>query len=109
MRAPNDLLHGTLDALVLKTLSWGPMHGYGISRWIENQTGGILGIQDAALYKCLHRLQRAGAIAADWGVSDNGRKARFYRLTAKGRAQLRAETTTWRAFAGAIFHVLDLA
>jgi transcriptional regulator len=109
MGSPNDLLHGTLDVLVLKTLSWGAMHGYGIARWIETHTGGVLGIEDAALYKCLHRLMRAGAIDAEWGISETNRKARFYRLTPQGRAQLRAESRTWREFAGAIFQVLDLA
>ncbi|HEX7122747.1 MAG TPA: PadR family transcriptional regulator [Gemmatimonadaceae bacterium] len=108
-RSPNDLLHGTLDVLVLKTLSWGPMHGYGITRWIETQTRGVLTIEDAALYKALHRLQRDGAITSEWGVSENNRKARYYRLTARGRQRLRAELETWRAYAGAVGQVLDPA
>jgi PadR family transcriptional regulator PadR len=105
-RLPNDLLHGTLDVLVLKTLSWGPTHGYGICRLIEQRTQGVLQVEDAALYKALHRLQRAGAIESEWGVSDNNRRARFYRLTSLGRRELRAEMATWRRYAAAIVAVL---
>ena len=108
-RDPIDMLHGTLDVLVLKTLSWGPMHGYGISRWIEERTRGVLEIEDAALYKSLHRLERGGSIEAEWGVSENNRKAKFYRLTTRGRQQLRAESNTWRQYAEAIFSVLETA
>ena len=108
-RDPIDLLHGTLDVLVLKTLSWGAMHGYGISRLIEERTRGVLEIEDAALYKSLHRLERAGAIEAEWGVSDNNRKAKFYTLTPRGRQELRAEASTWRQYAAAIFSVLESA
>ena len=103
------MLHGTLDVLVLKTLSWEPMHGYGISRWIEERTRGVLEIEDAALYKSLHRLERGGSIEAEWGVSENNRKAKFYRLTSRGRQQLRAESNTWRQYAEAIFSVLETA
>jgi transcriptional regulator len=106
-RDPIDLLHGTLDVLVLKTLSWGPMHGYGISRWIEDRTRGVLEIEDAALYKSLHRLERAGSVDAEWGVSENNRKAKYYRLTPRGRQDLRAESNTWRQYAAAIFSVLE--
>ena len=106
-RDPIDMLHGTLDVLVLKTLSWGPMHGYGISRWIEERTRGVLEIEDAALYKSLHRLERGGSIEAEWGLSENNRKAKFYRLTNRGRQQLRAESNTWRQYAEAIFNVLE--
>ena len=108
-RDPIDMLHGTLDVLVLKTLSWGPMHGYGISRWIEERTRGVLEIEDAALYKSLHRLERGGSIEAEWGVSENNRKAKFYRLTVRGRQQLRAESNIWRQYAAAIFSVLETA
>lgn len=108
-RAPNDLLHGTLDMLVLRTLTWGPMHGYGISRWIESRAAGVLTIEDAALYKALHRLQRDGAITSDWGISENNRRARYYRLTVHGRQRLRAETATWHAYAGAVGRVLEPA
>jgi len=106
-REASDLLHGTLDVLVLKTLSWGPMHGYGIVEWIEQRGSGDLVIVDAALYKALHRLQDAGAIESEWGVSENNRKAKYYSLTARGRAQLRAETATWRRYANAVGRILE--
>lgn len=105
-RTPRDLLHGTLDVLVLRTLADGPMHGYGITRAIEVKSGDVLPIEDAALYKALRRLEAIGAIDSQWGVSHNNRRARFYRLTAKGRRELRAESDTWRRFAAAIQGVL---
>ncbi len=108
-RSPVDLLHGTLDVLVLKTLSWGPMHGYGISKWIEQQTRGVLEIEDAALYKALHRLERGASITSDWGVSENNRRAKYYVLTPRGRAELQAEMATWRQYAAAVAGVLELA
>ena len=108
-RQPIDLLHGTLDVLLLKALSWGPMHGYGIAQLIEERTRGVLEIEDAALYKALHRLERSGAIEAAWGVSENNRRAKFYRLTTRGRQELRAESNTWREYAAAIFRVLETA
>ena len=85
-RAPTDLLYGTLDVLVLKTLTWGPRHGYAISAWIGGRTGGTLAIDDAALYKALHRLEQEGGIAAEWGLSENNRRAKYYSITARGRA-----------------------
>ena len=106
-REASDLLHGTLDVLVLKTLSWGPMHGYGIVEWIEQRGSGDLVIVDAALYKALHRLEDAAAIESEWGVSENNRKAKYYSLTARGRAQLRAETATWRRYANAVGRILE--
>jgi len=106
-REASDLLHGTLDVLVLKTLSWGPMHGYWIVEWIEQRGSGDLVIVDAALYKALHRLEEAGAIESEWGVSENNRKAKYYSLTARGRAQLRAETATWRRYANAVGRILE--
>ena len=108
-RETNDLLHGTLDLLVLKTLSWGPMHGYGITKWIEQATSGELEILDSALYKALHRLEDAGAIATEWGVSDNNRRAKYYSLTARGRQQLRAETATWKRYVTAVSGVIETA
>lgn len=108
-RNPSDLLHGTLDVLVLKTLSWGPMHGYAVARWIEQRTHGVFAIEDAALYKALHRLEKAGTIAAEWGVSDSRRRARFYRLTDAGRQRLRSESAVWRRYASAVFAVLESA
>ncbi|HEX8725956.1 MAG TPA: PadR family transcriptional regulator [Gemmatimonadaceae bacterium] len=106
-RDANDLLHGTLDVLVLKTLSWGPMHGYGISTWIERHSGHELDIVDAALYKALHRLEASRAITATWGISENNRRARYYSLTAKGRKQLQAELATWRRYVSAVSGVLE--
>jgi transcriptional regulator len=106
-RDASDLLHGTLDVLVLKTLTWGPMHGYAIAEWIERHGGGELVIVDAALYKALHRLADDDAIAAEWGVSENNRKAKYYSLTPRGRAQLRAETATWRRYASAVGRILE--
>lgn len=107
LRSPSDLIHGTLDVLVLRTLSWQPMHGYAIMRWIEQRTDGVLGFEDAALYKALHRLQRAGAVESEWGLSDNNRRARYYRITPLGRRELAAESTNWRRYAQAVVAVLD--
>jgi PadR family transcriptional regulator, regulatory protein PadR len=106
-RDANDLLHGTLDVLVLKTLSWAPMHGYAIAQWIEERTRGELEIVDAALYKALHRLEQGGSVAAEWGLSENNRRAKYYSLTARGRQTLKAEAATWRRYAGAVFRVLE--
>jgi transcriptional regulator len=104
-----DLLQGTLDVLVLRTLAWGSMHGYAVSRWIHQRTDGVLEIEDAPLYKALHRLERAGYVAAEWGLSENNRRARYYSLTAAGRRQLKAEETAWRQYAAAVFKVLEPA
>ena len=106
---PMDLLQGTVDVLVLRTLAWGPMHGYAVSRWIHQRTEGVLEIEDAPLYKALHRLERAGHVAAEWGVSENNRRARYYTLTPAGRRQLRAEESAWRQYAAAVFKVLEPA
>jgi PadR family transcriptional regulator PadR len=106
MRDSNDLMHGTLDVLVLKTLSWAPMHGYAIVKWLEDRTRGELTIVDAALYKALHRLAHAGAITSEWGVSENNRRARYYSLTPKGRQMLKADAATWRRYASAVGRVL---
>jgi PadR family transcriptional regulator, regulatory protein PadR len=104
---PLDLLQGTLDVLVLRTLTWGSMHGYAVSRSIRQRTEGVIDIEDAPLYKALHRLEHAGFIAAEWGLSENNRKARYYELTAAGRRHLRAEETVWRQYAAAVFKVLE--
>jgi PadR family transcriptional regulator len=101
-----DLLQGTLDVLVLRALADGPRHGYAVSRWVRERTGGTLLIEDAPLYKALRRLERAGAVTAEWGVSENNRRARFYRLTASGRRRLGAETSAWHRYASAVFEVL---
>ena len=105
----SELLHGTVDVLVLKTLSRGPVHGYGISRWIEEQTKNELEIVDAALYKALHRLESTGAITSAWGVSDNNRRAKYYSLTPRGRKLLRTETATWKRYAAAVAGILETA
>jgi PadR family transcriptional regulator len=86
-------LKGTLDVLVLKTLSWGPMHGFEITKWLEGRSSGRLDITDAALLQALHRLEERGLLSAEWGMTENDRRARYYRLTTAGREQLRAEST----------------
>lgn len=101
------LLPGTLDLLVLKAAAWRPEHGYGIARRIEERSGGALRVEEGALYQALHRLEHRGALAAEWGTSDSGRRAKFYRLTADGREHLRREATAWRRYATAIATVLD--
>ena len=93
-----DLVRGTLDLLLLKTLSWGPMHGLAIVRWIEETTGDGLQIEEGALYPALHRIEQKGWVAADWGYTDQGRKAKFYRLTPGGRRQLAAEQSRWSRY-----------
>ena len=103
----SGLLQGTLELLVLKTLTWGPMHGYGIASWIESATDDVLSVEEGSLYPALYRMTRKGWIAAEWGVSENNRRAKFYALTRRGREQLRAEDATWRRFASAVFSALD--
>ena len=106
-RDTSDLLHGTLDLLVLKALAVQPLHGFGLTRWIEQRTRDKIEIVDSALYKALHRLEDSGAIDAEWGLSENNRKAKYYSLTSKGRQLLRAETDTWKRYVAAISHVLE--
>jgi PadR family transcriptional regulator, regulatory protein PadR len=102
----SDLMYGTLNVLVLKTLTWKPMHGYAISTWLRERSSGTLSVDDAALYKSLHRLEEQGAIESEWGMSDNNRRAKYYRLTPAGRRQLRAERAAFRDFALAVSRVL---
>jgi len=104
---PLDLLQGTVDILVLQTLARGPMHGYAVAGWVRERTGGILELQDAPLYKALHRLEKQGYVEAEWGLSENNRRARYYQLTPLGRQQLRTEAATWRVYAEAVFKVLE--
>ena len=104
-----DLLQGTLDVLVLKTLAWGPRHGYAIARWIRQTTDDVLRIEEGALYPALHRMERKGWIEAEWGLSENNRRAKFYQLTARGRQQLSAESATWATYAAAVAKVLQTA
>lgn len=104
---PLPLLQGTLDLLVLRTLVPGAMHGYGIATAVRERTGGELNIEDAALYQALHRLDRQGLIEAEWGPSENNRRARFYTLTAKGRRRLNEGVATWRRYSRAVEAVLE--
>jgi PadR family transcriptional regulator, regulatory protein PadR len=104
-----EALRGTLDLLVLKTLSWGPMHGYGIATWLESRSEGALGVDDSALYQSLHRLEGRGLLSAEWGVSENNRRARYYRLTKRGEADLRAEARTWARYAETVSGILALS
>ena len=102
-----ELLHGTLDALVLKTLGGGRRHGYAVARAIEEATDGVVDIEEGSLYPALYRMEKKGWIEAEWGVSELGRRAKFYRLTPRGRRQLTAQTAEWTRFAAAITRVLS--
>ncbi|HKG94607.1 MAG TPA: PadR family transcriptional regulator [Gemmatimonadaceae bacterium] len=102
-----DLLQGTLDLLILKTLSWGPAHGYAVARWIEQLTGEELQVGEGSLYPALHRLEERGWIESEWRLSEHNRRAKFYRLTAAGRQQLRAEAASWGRFVSAVGKVLQ--
>src|SRR5687767_10211399 len=103
------LLQGTLDLLVLRTLAWGPRHGYAVARWIRETSDDVILVEDRALYLALHRLEESGLIESEWGLSENNRRARYYQLTAAGRKQFRAEATEWRQYAEAVFKVLETA
>jgi transcriptional regulator len=102
-----ELLHGTLEVMILKALSWGRMHGYGIGRWIEQRGGDLLRIEEGSLYPALYRLERKGWIDAEWGLSEKNRRAKYYRLTARGRAALRSHLSLWSEFSSAVANVLD--
>jgi PadR family transcriptional regulator PadR len=104
-----ELRQGSLDLLVLKALSWGTMHGYSILGWLRRTTDGELKIEDAALYPALHRMEARGLIQAEWGVSENNRRAKFYQLTAEGERVLRAETESWRRYVTVVAKVLNAA
>ena len=108
MHTPSvEILKGTLDVLILKTLSWGPAHGYAVSRWIRHVTQGALQVDEGALYPALHRLEAKGCVESEWGVSENNRRAKYYRLTAGGRQRLRADASSWAVFVVAMSSVLD--
>jgi transcriptional regulator len=96
-----DLVRGTLDLFVLKTLTWGPRHGLAILRWIESVTASELQVEEGALYPALHRMEQKGWLAAEWGLSENNRRAKYYRLTAKGRRQYAANLSLWQRYVGA--------
>jgi transcriptional regulator len=101
-----DALHGTLDALVLKSLSLGPRHGYGVVRWLKERSGDGLRVEEGSLYPALYRMERDGWIDAEWGTSELGRKAKFYRITPKGRRQLKAQTTEFASFVALVSPIL---
>ena len=107
MASKSDLLQGTLDLLILKTLSSGPMHGWGISLRIQQVSGEVLQINQGSLYPALHRLEQQGLISAEWGASENKRQAKFYALTSDGQKQLEQETANWERMAGAVTRVLS--
>ena len=110
MPAPDlDLLQGTLDVLVLQTLTWGPRHGYAVARWIAETTDDALQVEEGALYHALHRLERKGWLASEWGVSETNRRAKYYTLTTAGRQQLVAKTATFTRYAEAVFAALRTA
>ena len=100
------VMKGTLDLLVLKALSWTPMHGFEITAWIESHTGGGLALEDSALYQALYRMEGRGFVTAEWGVTENNRRARYYRVTRSGRAHLAAETERWTRYADLVSGVL---
>jgi len=106
--APADLglLQGTLDVMILKALSWGPMHGFGVAKWIRSTTDDVLQIDDGALYPALHRMEHRGLIDADWDLTENKRRAKYYGLTAKGRQQLRARVSSWDRYSSAVSKVI---
>jgi transcriptional regulator len=102
-----DILRGTLDLLILQALRWGPAHGYGVARWIEQVTDDALAVGEGTLYPALHRLEERGWVRASWGASESNRRAKYYELTKDGRAQLRIEADDWRRYAKAVFAALD--
>ena len=106
--AGSDLFTGTLDILILKALTWGPRHGYAIGRWIRETTEDVLTVQEGALYPALHRLERRGVISEEWAETETGRQAKYYTLTAAGRAHLRAEAVRWSAYSRAVTRALAL-
>ena len=108
-RPEGTLVQGTLDMLILKTLSRGPMHGYGISQWIQQISDEVLRVEEGSLYPALHRLELDGLIDSEWGQSENNRRAKYYKLTAEGRKQLSRESSEWRRLAEVIARVMETA
>jgi transcriptional regulator len=102
-----SLLQGTLDMLILKTLTRGAMHGYAITEFIHETSENLLRVEEGALYPALHRLELRGWLASEWGLSENNRRAKYYRLTPSGRKQLSAESATWRRLSGAVMRVME--
>ena len=106
-RTSVDLLQGTLDLIVLKALSWRPMHGFGLARWIQLTTDDVLQVEEGSLYPALYRLENRGWIKASWALTENGRRAKYYKLTATGRRQLLVETESWDQLSGAIGKIMS--
>ena len=104
---PLSILKGAMDVLILKALSWGPMHGYGVSYWIRQITSEAFDLQEGVLYPALHRLERKRWISSEWGLSENNRRAKYYALTARGRKQLQRELSTWARFSEAVGRVVN--
>src|SRR5688500_15550878 len=104
-----SLLKGTVDMLILRSLQQGPSHGYEVSRWVRERTDGVLTLEDAALYQALHRLENDGWIEAEWGLSENNRRAKYYRLTTAGRRRLRHVVAGWRRYAAAVIKAVEPA
>ncbi|WP_164014178.1 PadR family transcriptional regulator [Pyxidicoccus trucidator] len=104
-----ELVQGTLDVLILKSLSWGALHGYAVAEAIGERSGQVLKVEEGALYPALHRLEKRGLLEAEWGLSENNRRAKFYKLTSAGRAHLRAEAQTWTRYAAAVSRILEVA
>lgn len=102
-----ELLQGTLDLLVLRALNWGPMHGYGVVRFIRNGSSGAFDVKDGALYTCLHRLEERGLVEAEWGLSDRGKRARFYSITSDGRRALRTSASMFERYVAAVEGVMN--
>jgi PadR family transcriptional regulator PadR len=105
-RTSVDLLQGTLDLIVLKALSWRPMHGFGLARWIQQTTDDVLQVEEGSLYPALYRLENRAWIKASWALTENGRRAKYYKLTAAGRRQLLVETQSWDQLSGAIGKIM---
>jgi transcriptional regulator len=107
--AGSDLFTGSLDLLILKAVSWGPLHGYAIGRWIRQSTDEALAVQEGALYPALHRLERQGFLEEEWGLTDTNREAKFYQLSRTGRKQLQTELVRWRRYASVMTAALSAA
>ncbi len=105
--APGDLIQGTLDVMVLKALQRGPLHGYGVAEFIHRSSNDVLKVEEGALYPALHRLELRGLLSSEWGLSDNNRRAKFYKLTTAGRQQLSSESDSWARLAAAVTQVLN--
>jgi len=106
-KPPIDLLQGTVDVLILRTLAWEPMHGYAIAQFVRSRTEGAIGLESAALYQALHRLEKKRLVRSWWGVSETNRRAKFYELTTTGKKQLKDQSSELRAYVAALFAVLD--